>query len=72
VQIEINPPELMQDLCDYLARHGFIAVGTGEERANVLVPDAGSDLAAFLLLKARVHAWRAVHPGSRVRIDRHA
>jgi hypothetical protein len=72
VQIEINEPELLHDLCDYLSRHGFIAATASRERANVLVPDAGSDLAALLLLKARVRAWSAVHPGIKVRIDRYA
>jgi hypothetical protein len=70
MQVEIDEPELLRDLCDYLSRHGFIAVASSEERAEVLVPDAGSDLAAFLLLKARVRAWRAIHPGIGVRIDR--
>jgi hypothetical protein len=69
VQIEINEPELLHDLFDYLARQGFIAVTASRERGNVLVPDAGSDLAAWLVLKARVRAWRAIHPGIRVRID---
>ncbi len=72
MQIKINEPELLRDLCDYLSRHGFIAVTASPERADVLVPDAGSDLAALLLLKARVRAWGAVHPGIKVRIDRYA
>ncbi len=72
MQIEINEPELLHDLCDYLSRHGFIAVAASRERANVLVPEAGSDLAAFLLLRARVAAWRATHPGIKVQIDREA
>ena len=72
MQIEINEPELLSDLCDYLARHGLIAVAASQERANVLVPDAGSDLAAVLLLRARVTAWRATHPGIKVRINRYA
>jgi hypothetical protein len=72
VQIEINEPELLHDLCDYLSRHGFIAATASLQRANVLVPDAGSDLAALLLLKARVRAWSATHPGIKVRIDRYA
>jgi hypothetical protein len=72
VQIEINEPELLDDLCDYLSRHGFIAAIASPERADVLVPDAGSDLAALLLLKARVRAWTATHPGIGVRIDRYA
>ncbi len=72
MQIEINEPELLHDLCDYLSRHGLIAVAATQERANVLVPEARSDLAAFLLLKARVGAWRMSHPGIKVRIDREA
>jgi len=72
VQIEINEPELLSDLCDYLARHGLIAVAASQERANVLVPDARSGLAAVLLLRARVTAWRATHPGIKVRINRYA
>jgi hypothetical protein len=70
MQVEIDEPELLPDLCDYLSRHGLIAVASGLERANVLVPDAGSELAAFLLLRARVRAWRWTHPGIKVRIDR--
>ena len=70
MQVEIDEPELLQDLCDYLARHGFIAVAASQERANVLVPEAGSDMAALLLLKARVRAWLAIHPGIKVKIDR--
>jgi hypothetical protein len=69
VQIEINEPEFLRDLCDYLSRHGFVAVSASRERADVLVPDAGSDLAALVLLKARIRAWRAIHPGIEVRID---
>ena len=72
VQIEINEPELLNDLCDYLSRHGLIAVAAGHERANVPVPDARSDLAAVLLVRARVTAWRATHPGIKVRINRYA
>jgi len=72
VQIEINEPELLSDLCDYLSRHGLIAVAASQERANVLVPDAGSGLAAVLVLRARVTAWRAIHPGIKVRINRYA
>lgn len=72
MQIEINEPELLSDLCDYLSRHGFVAVAASRERANVLVPTAGSDMTAVLLLKARVIAWRATHPGIKVRIDRYA
>ena len=72
MQIEINEPELLSDLCDYLSRHGLIAVAASQERANVLVPNAGSDLAALLLLRARVTAWRATHPGIKVRINRYA
>jgi hypothetical protein len=72
VQIEINEPELLNDLCDYLSRHGLVAVAASRERANVLVPSAGSDLAAVLQLRARVMAWRATHPGIKVRIDRDA
>ena len=72
MQIEINEPDLLHDLCDYLSRHGFIAATAGPVRADVLVPDAGSDLAALLLLKARVRAWSAVHPGIKVEIDRYA
>jgi hypothetical protein len=70
LQVEINKPELLRDLCNYLARHGFVAVAASRERANVIVPDAGSDMAAVLLLKARVRAWRMLHPGITVRIPR--
>ncbi len=72
MQIEINEPELLNDLCDYLSRHGLVAVAESQERANVLVPSAGSDMAAVLLLRTRVMAWRATHPGIKVRIDRYA
>jgi len=72
MQIEINEPQLLSDLCDYLSRHGFIAVAASRERAHVLVPDAGGDLVALLLLRARVGAWRATHPGIKVRINRYA
>lgn len=72
VRIEINEPEFLHDLCRYLSRHGFIAVGASLEQADVLVPDAGSDLAGLLLLKARIHAWGATHPGIKVRIDQYA
>jgi len=41
VQIEITEPELLNDLCDYLSRHGIVAVAASRERANVLVPTAG-------------------------------
>ena len=69
MQIEINEPQLLGALCDYLSRHGLIAVAVTRTRANVLVPAAGSDRAERLLLRARVNAWRAIHPGARVRID---
>jgi len=39
VQIEINEPEVLRDLCDYLSRHGFIALAASRERADVLVPE---------------------------------
>jgi hypothetical protein len=69
LQVEINEPELLRDLCRYLARHGFVAVAASQERAEVIVPDAGSDIAAVLLLGTRVRAWRMLHPGITVRID---
>ena len=72
MQIEINEPELLHDLCDYLSRHGFIAAAANQEQANVLVPEAGSSMAAVLLLKARVRAWCATHPGIEVGIDKDA
>jgi hypothetical protein len=55
LRIEINKPEFLHDLCDYLSR-----------------PDAGSELAALLLLKARIRAWAATHPGIDVRVDQYA
>jgi len=70
MHIEITEPALRSDLCDYLSRHGFLAVASNQERAQVLVPDAGSELAGLLLLRARVRAWRATHPGVKVQIDR--
>ena len=72
VRIEINKPEFLHDLCDYLSRHGFVAVRASLKHADVLVPDAGSDLAALLLLKARIRAWGATHPGINVRVDQYA
>ena len=69
VQIEIKEPEFLHDLCDYLSRHGFVAVRASRERADVVVPDAGSDVAALVLLRARIRAWGAIHPGIEVRID---
>jgi hypothetical protein len=72
LRIEINKPEFLHDLCDYLSRHGFVAVRASPEQADVLVPDAGSDLAALLLLKARIRAWAATHPGIDVRVDQYA
>jgi len=72
LRIEINKPEFLHDLCDYLSRHGFVAVRASLEQADVLVPDAGSELAALLLLKARIRAWAATHPGINVRVDQYA
>ena len=72
LRIEINKPEFLLDLCDYLSRHGFVAVRASPEQAEVLVPDAGSELAALLLLKARIRAWAATHPGINVRVDQYA
>ncbi len=69
MQIEISEPELLCKLCDYPSRHGFIAVAASQERADVLIPDAGSDVAALLLLKARIHAWGRMNPEASVRID---
>jgi hypothetical protein len=72
MRIEINKPEFLHDLCGYLSRHGFVAVRASLEQADVFVPDAGSDLAALLLLKTRIRAWAGTHPGIDVRVDRYA
>jgi len=72
MEIEISEPEVLHDLCDYLRRHGFVAVASSRERAEVLIPDAGSDLAALLLLRARIRAWRGMNPGIKVRVDEYA
>jgi hypothetical protein len=72
VRIEINKPEFLHDLCGYLSRHGFVAVRASLEQADVFVPDAGSDLAALLLLKTRIRAWAGTHPGINVRVDQYA
>jgi hypothetical protein len=70
VQIEINEPELLSDLCDFLSRHGCIAVAADRERANVLVANADDAFDALRMLKNRLRLWRLTHPGAKVSIDR--
>jgi hypothetical protein len=62
VHVRIDRPELLVDLCDFLSREGLIAVGADAQTANVLVPQAQTDLDAELLVRAKVRAWQDLHP----------
>jgi hypothetical protein len=70
VQIQVSEPRLLGDLCDYLSRHGLVAISVSQECANVLVPGAGSDAAAAFLLASRLRAWTALHPGTRALVTK--
>jgi hypothetical protein len=69
LQIRINDPSLLVELCDFLAREGFIAVESGPDTADVLTPYAASEFEAATLLLTKIDLWRATHPGVTVRTD---
>jgi hypothetical protein len=69
VRVRIDIPELMPELCDYLSRRGWVAVGVALEEADVLAPGAASEFEAATMLLADVGLWRAQRPWARVTVN---
>jgi hypothetical protein len=46
VRVRVDIPELLPELCDYLAQRGWAAVEVGLDEANVLARSAPSDFEA--------------------------
>jgi hypothetical protein len=68
VEIRISDPELLQDLCDYLSRAGFVVTERAEKIADVLLTDVPQE-AAEVALATRIGLWRAARPGVVVAIN---
>jgi hypothetical protein len=69
LRITISDPPLLVELCDFLAREGFIAVESEPDTADVLTPYAASEFEAATMLLAKIDVWRATHPGVTVATD---
>ncbi|MGB2954204.1 MAG: hypothetical protein WBB74_12555 [Gaiellaceae bacterium] len=68
VEIQISDPDLLDDLCDYLSRAGFVVIERAEKVADVLLADAPRE-AAQLALATSIGLWRAARPDVVVAID---
>lgn len=69
MRVAVSDPELLPELCDHLCREGLVAASATPVSANVLVPDARTDLNAALILLAAVRAWRASKPNIEVTVE---
>jgi hypothetical protein len=70
VEVRVEIPELLPQLCDYLSRRGWVAVESGMDRADVLAPGSSSGgFEAAMMLLADVDLWRAQRPWARVTVN---
>jgi len=69
VQIRVSEPELLSDLCAFLARSSFICVEHAGGVAEVLVPGATTPVVAELDLMTKIGLWQSMRPGVEVAVQ---
>ena len=62
MRVKLSEPRLFDDLCAFLGRAGWICAPHDRESVNLLVPDAGTDLEAELLVLAKIEEWKTRYP----------
>jgi hypothetical protein len=69
VDVRVEIPELLPELCDYLSRRGWVAVESGVDHATVIAPGSSSGFEAAMMLLADVDLWRVQRPWARVTVN---
>jgi hypothetical protein len=69
VRVRIDIPELLPELCEYLAGRGWTASELSADEANVLAPPGRGDFEAAAMLLADVDLWRAQRLWARVGVN---
>jgi hypothetical protein len=69
MRIRVSDPASLSDLCDFLSRRGCVAVETGPDEAQILLPGARSSFEAAAMVMSEVGIWRAKQSGVEVAVE---
>ena len=69
MRVHVVIPELLPELCEYLARRGWEASEIGDGEARVSSPSGRRDFETATMLLADVDLWRVQRPWAPVTVN---